>query len=172
MSKAKSALEYTTNVALIVVCFLLVLFFVKHRDLLLQGKSQTPGPVLTGTVLTPLSEYSWNEHNKTLVLALQIGCRFCEVSMPFYKRLVELRQSDRTHAYLLAIMPNDNAAAVRQLEASGVDVPCICGRPLSSIHVSQTPTLLLVNAQGRIEREWVGQLSPSGEEQVIAELQK
>lgn len=169
----KSALEYVTNAAILVVCVLLLAFFVRHRGVLLGKEAvQVADDGLKGTMLTSLPEYRWSEHDKTLLLALKVGCQFCDASMPFYKRLSELQQAHRIHPYLLAFMPDQNAPAIEMLQSHGIDISCACGHPLGLIHVSGTPTLLLINAQGRIEHAWVGQLAPAEESAVIAELEK
>ena len=169
----KSALEYATNIALVIVCGLLGWFFIKNHQALLHGATQANVEAnLTGTVISPIPFYNWDNHEKTLVMGLQVGCHFCEASMPFYKRLSDLQQANRLHAYLLAVMPNDIDPASKLLRSNGVRIACACGYSLRSIEVSQTPTLLLVNAQGRVEREWVGQLASAEENQVISELEK
>ncbi|HLJ88646.1 MAG TPA: hypothetical protein VKZ53_17635 [Candidatus Angelobacter sp.] len=168
----KFSLESIANAAIIIICVLLLAQFVRRHDFFGKGPSQDTASSLTGTTLASLQEYRWSDHDKTLVLALQVGCHYCEASMPFYGRLAQLQQSHRIHPNLLALMPDENASGTQVLKSFGVDIACACGHPLSSMHIAGTPTLLLVNAQGRVERVWEGQLPSSGENEVIAELEK
>jgi hypothetical protein len=170
VANLKSILENTTNAALLVVCSLLAWLFLTHHDLLLNGR-QDPAPesqALLGKTLPPLPDHDWKRQNPTLVMAIREGCTFCEASMPFYKRLSDLRKADRIRARLLAIMPDPEAEASAQLQAKGVNVEGAFHQPLKSLYVSATPTLLLVNGEGKVVRAWVGQLTPQQESEVVS----
>lgn len=169
MTTAKSFLEVVTNTALIIVCGLLIWFVAAHRDYTVRGSSS---PALEGQVLAGPSVYNWAAHAETLVLAVREGCRFCEASMPFYGHLSALQRARRVHAHLLAVMPDEGGVAARYLQARGVDVQGVYNYSLSAIRVSATPTLLLVDAKGRIDKAWVGQLTDAQENDVIATLEK
>jgi hypothetical protein len=69
-------------------------------------------------------------------------------------------------------MPDDLAAGTADLRAGGVSVEAVFNQQLSSIQVSGTPTLFLVDAKGSIEHSWIGELNPQGEKDVIATLEK
>jgi hypothetical protein len=170
MASAKSVIETSTNIALLTVCCLLGWLFVSHRDLWLHGKAQTPSDSsLMGEVLTQLPEYDWKSHEMTLVMAMRSDCHFCQVSMPFYKHLAELQADNQFRAHLLAVMPDTRAA--NPLQSGGINVQGVYELPLNSIHVSGTPTLLLVNASGRVDQAWVGLLTPAQEKDVITVLE-
>jgi hypothetical protein len=172
VANVKSILENTTNAALLVVCTLLAWLFLTHQDLWLHGK-QGPAPeaqALLGKTLPPLPDHDWKRQNRTLVMAIREGCSFCEVSMPFYKRLSDLRKADRIGARLLAVMPDLEAEASAQLQAKGVYVEGAFHQPLQSLYVSATPTLLLVNGEGKVVRAWVGQLTPQQESEVVSAI--
>jgi thioredoxin-related protein len=127
---------------------------------------------LEGSTLPPLPGYRFGDHEKTLVLAIRKGCHFCEESLPFYKRLVELEKSNSLHAHVLAVMPDDKDSASKALQSSGAVVDGIFSQPLDSLKVSGTPTLLLLDSKGRVERAWIGQLNPQGEKELIATVEK
>lgn len=127
---------------------------------------------LEGVTLPPLPGYRWGDHQKTLVLAIRKGCHYCDSSLPFYKQLGGLEKNNTLHANLLAVMPDDRATGAADLRSGGVSVEALFNQPLSSIRVSGTPTLFLVDAKGKIEHSWVGQLTPQGEKDVIAAVEK
>lgn len=116
--------------------------------------------------------YRWGDHQKTLVLAIRKDCHFCEDSQPFYKRLSGLEKSNSLHAHVLAVMPDDRDSAVKALKSGGVAVDAIFSQPLNFMQVSGTPTLLLLDSNGRVARAWVGQLTPQGEKEVIAAVER
>jgi len=127
---------------------------------------------LEGVTLPSLPGYRWGDHQKTLVLAIRKGCHYCDSSLPFYKQLGGLEKNNALHAHLLAVMPDDPAAGTADLRSGGVSVEALFNQPLSSIQVSGTPTLFLVDAKGRIEHSWVGELTPQGEKDLVATLEK
>jgi hypothetical protein len=167
--KVKSLLEVLTNIAILVVCCLLVYVLVTRRDFFFHRHH--PAAVdLKGMVLPSPPGYSWSAQGPTLVLALRVGCRFCAASMPFYKRLTDLEASHHLHAHLLAYMPDDPAVAEQDLHSYGIDISGDFGHSLDALHVSGTPTLLLVDPSGKIENAWVGELPASKENEVVAAL--
>jgi thioredoxin-related protein len=152
-----------------VVCGLIGWTLLSHRSLP-SGSGERAR--LEGVTLPPLPGYRWNDHQKTLVLAIRKGCHYCDSSLPFYKQLSGLEKNNTLHAHLLAVMPDDPAAGTADLRSGGVLVEAIFKQPLSSIQVSGTPTLFLVDAKGSIEHSWVGELTPQGEKDVISTLEK
>jgi hypothetical protein len=134
------------------------------------SKRQTHGSEevgLAGQTLAPLPGYSWSSYPKTLVIAIRRGCPYCDASMPFYKQLGEQEKSNVLRAHVLVVMPNDEASGSRFLSKDDVEVQGIFGQELDALNVSGTPTVLLLDSSGRIEREWIGQLSPRAEKEVM-----
>jgi hypothetical protein len=56
------------------------------------------------------------------------------------------------------------------IESVGVAIPAIRQVDLGSIGVSATPTLLLLDQQGRLQQQWIGRLSASEESDVASHL--
>lgn len=102
------------------------------------------------------------------MLAIRKGCHFCEDSFPFYKRLSYLQNANSLRANLLTVMPDDNAAGAEFLQAADLHSDHVFSQPLDLIKVTGTPTLLLVDSNGRVERAWIGQLPPEREKEVFA----
>jgi hypothetical protein len=69
-------------------------------------------------------------------------------------------------------MPDDQDSATKELQSGGVAVDGVFNQPLNSIQVSGTPTLLLLDAKGRVAKAWVGQLTPQGEKRLITAVEK
>jgi hypothetical protein len=134
------------------------------------SKRQTRGGEeggLVGQTLDPLPGYNWSSYRKTLVIAIRRGCPYCDASMPFYRQLGEQERNNALGAHALLVMPNDPATGSRLLREHDVDVEAVFGQPLAALNVSGTPTLLLVDSGGRIQRTWVGQLPPRAEREVL-----
>jgi hypothetical protein len=169
----KSFLERLVNIAIVLVCCFLAWTFITQKRLPFGSSlSAIEEARLQGQTLPPLPSYKWGSRSETLVLAIRSGCHFCENSLPFYKHLSELEKSNAFRAHLLAVMPDDKDVASEILQSGGVTVESVFGQPLDSIKVSGTPTLLLLDAYGRVKKSWVGQLQPRQEEEVIAAAER
>ncbi|MGH9733814.1 MAG: TlpA family protein disulfide reductase [Candidatus Acidiferrales bacterium] len=115
----------------------------------------------------PISGVDWSKARHTLVLALQIGCHFCADSAPFYKGLLK-EQTGGWQA--VAVLPQRVEQSNAYMRAEGYSISQVRQMDLGAIGVSGTPTLLLVDQKGNLEKEWVGELQPSGENEVATAL--
>ncbi len=169
MIRTQRIIEVATNLAILVVCGLIGWAVLTHKNLP-SGSGERAS--LEGVTLPSLPGYHWGDHPKTLVLAIRKGCHFCDASLPFYKKLSSLERNNTLHVHLLAVMPDDPAAGTADLRSGGISVEALFNQPLNSIQVSGTPTLFLVDAKGSIEHSWIGELTPQGEMDLIATLEK
>jgi hypothetical protein len=134
------------------------------------SKQQTHGNEeegLVGQTLEPLRGYSWSSYRKTLVIAIRRGCPYCDASLPFYKQLGQQEQSNTLRAHVLVVMPDDASSGSELLRKDDVEVQGIFGQGFNTLNVQGTPTVLLLDSSGRVELEWIGQLSPAEEAEVI-----
>jgi len=111
----------------------------------------------------------WDKNGRTLVFALQTGCRFCSESGPFYRRLAEQRPRFGETQFV-AVLPQPVEESKEFLSQLGVHVDDVKQGSLSNIGVRGTPTLLLVNATGVVTEAWPGKLRPEAEEAVLSRL--
>jgi hypothetical protein len=67
----------------------------------------------------------------------------------------------------------DDAAVVRQVvETQQLTIEVVAGFELGQVRVQGTPTLMLVDDQGRVSKVWMGQLPAAEEAEVIAAISK
>jgi thiol-disulfide isomerase/thioredoxin len=106
-----------------------------------------------------------------LIFLLSTTCPYCAASAPFYEKLTTekgRRSEDRVR--LIAYFVEEKALAEKyaseKLHASFDTI--VQGLPIAG--VAGTPTLLLVNARGEVERAWVGLLDKAEEEEVVREV--
>ena len=152
-------LEVSANLGIIIVAVILVGNFVTSK-----WRTKRDLEALTTGSKVSLSGVKW-EDGTTLVLALQKGCRYCDESAPFYRRLWQQRPGSEPR--ILAVVPGDKAEVGKYVEELGVVVDGIVNASLSDIHVSATPTLFLVDRSGRVSNVWVGKLDGNRENEVI-----
>jgi hypothetical protein len=154
-------LEVATNVA-ILCAFLLVAALAASR-LFVHSANQPPHPTIGSKV--SLQSAHWSNSNRTLVLALSTGCHFCSESAEFYRRLVPAAIHNGIR--VIAILPQPVADGRAYLSHLDVPAPEVLQSSLDAVEVSGTPTLLLLDRQGRIEKAWVGKLDAEEEQQVL-----
>jgi hypothetical protein len=122
---------------------------------------------ITGTKLD-LSGEDWSKQPKTLVLALQTTCHFCNESASFYKRIIDEVQAKNIK--LIAVLPTGVEESKAHLDELGLNGIEIKSMPLDSIRVGGTPTLILTNDKGEVTDFWVGKLAPDKEAELINKL--
>ena len=165
----KERLEVAANIVVIIVACIIGGYFLKER---FAPPKTLASSLKAGDHLAGLAAYDWKTHDRTLVLALRKGCHFCEDSMPFYRKLANLEESHRIDTHLIAVFPDD-ASTVRQLvQKEQLSVQSLPAVALDQIKVQGTPTLILVDQQGRVSKVWEGELAVPGEEEVIAAISK
>ena len=168
MRRLSQKAEIAANILIIVVAALLIGVIVQKYFF---GKSaikqQARVQPAIGSHVNLLDESRVNQ-SKTLILALQTGCHFCNESVPFYKRLIETVKGKNIK--LVAVFPisiEESKAHLNELGLTNLEVK---RSPLENIQVSGTPTLILTNEKGEIMDFWVGKLTPDKEAEVINKL--
>jgi hypothetical protein len=121
---------------------------------------------LIGSALQ-LPGVNFAQQNQTLVLAISSSCPICRHSEPFYRQLANTAPL-KTH--LIAVLPQSQSEAERYVASSISPALQVVSTPLDAIGVNGTPTLLLVDNHGKVQKAWIGKLDDPGEKQVQSEL--
>jgi thiol-disulfide isomerase/thioredoxin len=176
-------LEVLANVAVVitsvVLCSVLVkkYFFsaAKQEASVEAVQSKSPAssasrrPSIQAGTKISLPGIDWSKSTRTVVLALSTTCHFCSESAPFYQKL---QQQKPNSVRLVAVLPQPVEDSRNYLNKLGVSVSEVMQSSLSSVGVSSTPTLLLINNEGSVTDSWVGKLSDSEAASVIAQIRK
>jgi len=165
----KNKVEAAANLAVIVLALMIGSVFLIDR---FAEHGANPNEVKVGDQLPDLPAYKWNAHERTLVLALRSGCHFCEASMPFYRKLAQLEQSNQIGVHLVAVFPDDPTVVRQVVETQHLKLEVLPRFELAQVKVQATPTLMLVDEQGRVFEVWMGQLPAAEEAEVIAATSK
>jgi thioredoxin-related protein len=170
MNKTHQKIELVANILIIVVALLLGGVIVQKYFFAPPSAVSNQPPRLEPKIGLAMNvpDVNWSQQPKTLILALQSGCRFCNESAPFYKRVIESVKDKNVK--LVAVFPTaveESAAHLQKLGLSNMEVK---QSSLGSLQVSGTPTLILTNEKGEVTNYWVGKLSPDKETEVINKL--
>ncbi len=160
----KAKLEAIANVTVIVVALAVGV-------LVLRGKiagPHTPRSVMAGNRLGQVLGIDWSHHRRTLVLALNSGCHFCQDSAPFYQRLAQMQRPGLDDVEIVALFPNDPEAVRQLMNNEGLALRSVSAVPVEKLGITGFPTLLLVDRDGRVERAWLGLLTASEELEVLS----
>jgi len=179
MRKIYRILQGLSNIATIFIAFFLCLITIKlflfpPQDTGILRKSNTtvtsvPLQMMPVGKIMPLENIDWKNNKKTLVLYISTTCHFCDESSPFYERLVE-KYGDGKNVKLIAVLPQTVEEAKEHLEILEVNIKDIYNARLTSIGVTATPTLLLVDKSGVVTDMWKGKLTGEKEDEVLSKL--
>jgi thioredoxin-related protein len=162
----KDRVEIVTNILIAVVILMIGTTYLKshtgHHEASLSPGEQINAP----------HGYKWRNHDQTLVVAVRKGCVYCERSYSLYRRLDGLEHSNTLKAHMVIVMPDDPASGAELLRSQQITSQSIPDTPLGDVKVSGTPTLLLVDANGRLLQSWVGELDSSKAEALVAQLRR
>jgi thiol-disulfide isomerase/thioredoxin len=172
MNRIFKGTEMAANVAIILAGILLGVVLVKNNLLLqsppVMAAPAAPAAIAPGTKLS-LPGIDWKANERTLVLALSSGCRFCTESAPFYQRLAQERAKLQNFR-LVAVFSEPVEQSRKYLSDLGVNVDEVRQARLDSIGVAGTPTLIFADANGAVVVSLRGKLSSDKETELIERL--
>jgi peroxiredoxin len=102
-----------------------------------------------------LPDVDWKRTQKTLVFFLNKDCHFCTSSAPFYRQWIE-EASSKQNFSLVAVLPNSAEEAQAYIQSIRLPIADIHVGPLAPYKIVGTPTVLLVDESGIVEKVWFG----------------
>ena len=167
--KLKDILDVTTNV--VVVLFAVVAIGVLVKNYFAPPGVKTSVAVKKGSVFPEITGVDYKQTPRTLIIALNVDCRYCTRSVPFYNSLAEARQENANQVNIVAAFINKEQALVKSYaEEKKLSVEAIAGVDLDKLGIHSTPTLILVDSAGKVLDSWSGELQPDGEREVFTAL--
>ena len=164
LRKLRARPEAAAYIIVITVSVILGVFIGKTY---LVGASSNRLNALEGTKFQ-LAGVEWQKSKRTVVLAVRIGCGYCDDSAEFYRALVE--QCRLNKVPLIAVSPSSVNESRQYLNEMGVNVDEVRQSELPSLGIMRTPTLLLVDNGGIVSRTWLGRLSTDNQQDVFTQL--
>jgi thioredoxin-related protein len=166
--KLKEILDVTTNV--VVVLFTVVAIAVLVKNYFAPQNVKT-NAVTRGSAFPQIAGVDYRQAARTLILALNVDCRYCTRSVPFYNSLAEARQENASKFNVVAAFINADTELVKSYaEEKQLSVQTIAGVDLDKLGIHMTPTIILVDSTGKVLDSWRGALQSDGEREVFAAL--
>jgi thioredoxin-related protein len=170
----KSTLDTIANIAIIVVCAIAAVVLVRNQFFPPAPGRMPGGPpqVEKGERFDQLKAIVPAGSNRALVVAVSPTCHFCNDSMPFYKKLIDERNQKGSGVKVIAAVPSEQAKAEesQKFASAGAQPDGMVHMDFSSIKVPGTPTLLLVDNNGKVLDVWVGKQDEKGEKDILEVL--
>jgi thioredoxin-related protein len=173
----KSTLDTVANIAIIIVCAIAAAVLVRNQ--FFPPQPSGPPQAKKGEQYAQLKAVVPPGASRALVVAVQPGCHFCNDSMTFYKQLLDQRNSQASKVKFVAAVPaNDKPADAKKLvddeaekfSSVGAKPDSMVNLDFAAVKVPGTPTLMLVDNNGKILNVWVGKLDPGSEKEVLKTL--
>ncbi len=126
----------------------------------------------TGNLLPEIDSFIDENHTELVLFALSPGCRYCKQSYPFYEALITMRDKEKPDLPIIAAIDTSSSMRLQSflLEEAGVYFDSLIALPFHSLKIHYVPMVIHLNNQGRILRNWEGQLSEDGESEVLSAL--
>lgn len=125
-----------------------------------------PSTALIGTTVH-LTGVQFPKDRNSLLLVVSTTCHFCKDSLPFYKQLTE---KSRGRVNVVAVLPQPQAEAMKFLQDAGVKPDQIVNAGPDAVGARGTPTVLLIDGNGKVNHAWAGRLDEKGQESLLASL--
>jgi len=167
----KSSLDTVANIAIILVCAIAAFVLIRNQ-FFPQRPPGSPPQVEKGEQFAQLKAVVPAGAQKTLMVAVSPTCHFCNDSMPFYKRLIDERNQKGSPVKFIAAVPAEEAKAEesKKFADAGAQPDGMVHMDFASIKVPGTPTLLLVDNNGKVLDVWVGKQTEKGEKDILEVL--
>jgi Rhodanese-like domain len=164
----KARFEWIVNILSLILVVGIGTILVRQYYLPARQTNQISASLKPNSVV-PLPDMDWAAHRNTLVMALSVGCHWCEESGSFYREL--LQANGEHNFYTVAILPQPKEKADAYLsQVLGIHVDEIRLGEFHKMGIAGTPTLILADGSGRIRSTWIGKLSEQKEAEVFTRL--
>jgi len=168
---SRSRLDAVANVAIIAVCVIASVVLIRSHFFPPQPPPP-PDAAKVGERFAALGTVVPAGADRAVVIAVSPQCHFCNESMPFYKQLVDHRDQSHSATKVIAAVPTADARAeeAQKFAANGIHPDGVVQVDFSSIKVPGTPTLMIVDRQGKVLDVWVGKLEEGRQHEVLEKL--
>jgi hypothetical protein len=162
MSRLKVALDAAVSISIVIAA--MAICYVAYRQYSAPRRPERPSVPSPGARIK-LPGVNWVDARRNLIVVIKPGCPYCDESMPFYRKALESGTPGQLRVLLVG--PASRESLRDYLSQRGIAADPVRVQ-IRSLFVSATPTIILVDSTGRVEKTWVGLLSASRQCEVLA----
>ena len=170
----KGSLDTAANIAIIVVCAIAAVVLIRNQFFPPRPPAPPGAPAMVekGDRFDQLKAVLPAGTDRALVVAVSPTCHFCNESMPFYKQLLDQRNQKSSPVKFIAAVPSEKVKEeeAQKFASAGAQPDGMVQIDFASIKVPGTPTLMLVDNNGKVLDVWVGKLDEGGQKEVLKVL--
>lgn len=165
MRVTRNRANLAANIILFAAVVIFMIFLVRH---IIANQDFTKTSLSSDGTIVSISGIDLSPFQQTIIVVLDKNCRFCKQQIPFYRQLAE---SSRTHnVKLIFAFPHNRQDGIDYLHAEQIVAKDAIRISMQSLDIRGTPTLLLLNSEGKILAKWVGELSRPVEDYIVSIL--
>jgi peroxiredoxin len=124
-----------------------------------------------GESVPVLGGVSYEAAGRSLVFFVNSGCHFCTASMPFYQSLVQRRNELKAPVQFVGASIEKETELRKYLDSHGVTLDRLATLgSRTDYKLALTPTLLLLDKTGKVQRMWTGALDQKQEQELLTAL--
>jgi len=167
--KLNNTLETYTNVAVLLVALAALSTFALNHFVKAPPPSIRAG-LERGVRFGAIRSLDYRNNKQTLLIALNTNCSYCRDSLPFYRKLALANDLSEKKLRIVALFPNKSEEVERYIKENDFRLDTISDVEFSSLKISGTPSMILVDNNGAVNDFWIGKLPDAGADQLIGFL--
>lgn len=107
---------------------------------------------------------------RTLMIALKVGCPFCERSHHLYRQVMQMPAVKNDAVRPVIVMAAESDVARRYADRAGLKQAQLIRANLATVGVELTPTVILLDQNCRVLKRWTGLLNTTDQEDLLNAL--
>jgi thioredoxin-related protein len=166
--EANDLVKYLDRIANLAVIVAVAVFLVLVYRGNFSGHPSVASPTqdLVGRSVV-LSGVRFPKNQNSLLIAVSTSCHFCQDSLPLYKQITARSKGQLN---VVAVLPQSQPEATKFLRDAGVEADQVVSASLESIGVRGTPTVMLLDGNGKIQKAWVGRLDEKRKKELLQDV--
>jgi len=168
--QARERLEILTNVAVLLVAVSILAIIALNY---IGGQRPTPQIIeglQRGQQFPMVSGIDYAGTASTLLIAMNTKCDYCTQSIPFYNQLADIKNTGKISPRAVAIFPNSKDEVQQYTQQYQLKIDHKSAIDFEHLKLAGTPTMILVDQNGRVINFWVGALRPEAQQQFLNSL--
>lgn len=161
-----AVVDLITNVVVVMTCVILVCVVVYRQSQ--ASSAHDDSSFREGQTIEPPVERTWRTAKSTLVLGVRSGSSFCTASAEFYRRIMPIAKGQGVS--VIAVSQEPVSATLEYMARLSLNPDSVHQVGPRYPLALRTPTLSLIDEDGRVVAFWIGKLDLLGEKEVERSL--